>query len=269
MANPTHPGKHNLFFLPLVLLALLHIAVGQETPLECQHICSNARNGFGYAKAGACAKESKTMPRPLIGNACGAGFEAGFDDACEASCKGENAQKAQGLACKDYRNQLPKPTTMRACGAGYDKGFSHAKKEMAAARAAAAAVETHTHLQEEAAAEAAIEKFESEAATEAREELAHAEEPAAEPEPAAPEEPEPAAAEPAGEAVPNVLFAMNVTVDEKPILLEVYENDDPEEAVTAFCALHMAGAGESCGKQLLPHVTSKIEAAISSGSVTL
>jgi len=52
------------------------------------------------------------------------------------------------------------------------------------------------------------------------------------------------------------------------ILAVINANDDPEEAVTAFCALHMAGAGESCGKQLLPHVTSKIEAAISSGSAT-
>ena len=36
--------------------------------------------------------------------------------------------------------------------------------------------------------------------------------------------------------------------------------DDPDEVVTAFCATHMAGAGESCSKQLLPHVTSKIAA---------
>ena len=57
-----------------------------------------------------------------------------------------------------------------------------------------------------------------------------------------------------------MLFSMNVTVDNEAVPLEIFDGDDPDEVVTAFCATHMAGAGESCSKQLLPHVTSKIAA---------
>lgn len=59
-------------------------------------------------------------------------------------------------------------------------------------------------------------------------------------------------------ALPSVLFSMNVTVDDAPVPLEIYDGDDPEEAVTAFCSQHMSSAGESCSKQLLPHVTTKL-----------
>ena len=68
-------------------------------------------------------------------------------------------------------------------------------------------------------------------------------------------------------AEPTMLFSMNVTVDNEAVPLEIFDGDDPDEVVTAFCATHMAGAGESCSKQLLPHVTSKI-AAITPASVT-
>jgi len=258
-----------------------------SAPLDCAYLCQTARDGMNLAKAGGCARERKSMPRPKIGNACGDGFVAGFNDACAAACAGDSPAKNQGLACGRFRNELPKPTTMKGCNTGYGKGFKHAVDEMKAAREAAAAAPAHAHAQEEAAAEAAIEHFEETAAADARDELAAtdyeetaADEPAAAETPveapaeeaaaaAAPAEPEqpPAAAEaepPAEEgeepaaALPAVLFAMNVTVDDAPVPLEVFDGDDPEEAVAAFCGEHMAGAGESCAKQLLPHVTKKL-----------
>ena len=259
----------------ILLVCALPALLAEEisAPLDCSHLCTTARNGMGSAKAGGCAAERNKMPRPKVGNACSDGFGKGFDDACEAVCMGEQAPaQNQGLACQGYRMELPKPMTMRSCGTGYRAGFDHAVKEMKAARAAAAAAPRHTHIQEEAAAERAIEQVEAEAVVEAQAKLAEAaaaapaeEEPApAEEEPAAAEEEE---AEPAAAAEPTMLFSMNVTVDNEAVPLEIFDGDDPDEVVTAFCATHMAGAGESCSKQLLPHVTSKI-AAITPASVT-
>ena len=231
--------------------------------IDCESTCLVSRNSMEHQKRQACSKESKTLPRPKVGLACTHGFGAGFDDACVTTCRGDSARRDQGVACKQYRNELPKPTTMRSCGAGYQKGFDHGVKEATAIVDSAATTtpaadepvpETPKAAQPEAPSRKAAEKSPKTAVSKDPEPAA------AEPEPAA-AEPEPAAAEQPPATEPRLLFQMPVTLDEKEVALKIYEGDDPEEVVATFCAEHMASAGDSCMRQLLPHVTKKLEEA--------
>ena len=142
---------------------------------------------------------------------------------------------------------------MRSCGAGYQKGFDHGVKEATAIVDSAATTtpaadepvpETPKAAQPEAPSRKAVEKPPKTAVSK----------------PAAPE-PEPAAAEQPPATEPRLLFQMPVTLDDKEVALKIYEGDDPEEVVATFCAEHMASAGDSCMRQLLPHVTKKLEEA--------
>ena len=49
------------------------------------------------------------------------------------------------------------------------------------------------------------------------------------------------------------------TARDADVPIKIFANEDPEEVVIAFCAEHMADAGESCSGQLLPHVLKKME----------
>ena len=142
---------------------------------------------------------------------------------------------------------------MRSCGAGYQKGFDHGVKEATAIVDSAATTapaadapppETKKAAQPEAPSRKAVEKSPKTAVSK----------------PAAPE-PEPAAAEQPPATEPRLLVQMSVTLDDKEVVLKIYVGDDVEEVVAAFCAEHMASAGDSCMRQLLPHVTKKLEEA--------
>ena len=159
--------------------------------------------------------------------------------------------------------ELPKPMTMRSCGTGYRAGFDHAVKDEGRARGRGRRAAARTSRRRRPRS-GAIEEVEAEAVVEAQAKPpgggrragrggARAGRGGAR----GREEEE---AEPAAAAEPTMLFSMNVTVDNEAVPLEIFDGDDPDEVVTAFCATHMAGAGESCSKQLLPHVTSKIAA---------
>lgn len=243
---------------------------------ECEQRCRYVRNDMNAQKSGACANERRALPRPKLGNACMSGFSAGFDDACVTMCEGNSPKKNQGLACKPFRTDMPKPTTMRSCGTGYGKGFEFGKQEGAGGLTEEAKPNPKDTLKpppglaakgdkKGAAPKTPPPKKEPPAAPKeapaAPEAAPAAVEEKAAPTEAAAEPVAPPAAEdaPAAADGPEPIFQMPVTVDDADVPLKIFANEDPEEVVIAFCAEHMADAGESCSRQLLPHVLKKME----------
>ena len=185
----------------------------------------------------ACGDKRREMPKPVVGQACNQGYEAGYE-AAKAMYSDEAAVAREEKA--------------RLAAVAEREAAVEAAKVKAAEEGAAAFRKSILEKEEGDAAEG-----EGEGEGEA---------PAAE-DAAASEEAEPAAeagnlrANAVEEAVADarkVIATLPVTVDEADINLLIYEGQEAMAAVDAFCKEHMAAAGSACVDQLLPHVQRKL-----------
>jgi len=190
-------------------------------------------------------------------------MEQAFSDACVALCLNERPVSRVAQSCRAAAVEMPRPTVRRWCEHGYNVAFSKTTKDLA------------THFKPINQAE-----VESEPDTSTEEIV---------PEPPVQEDVEPvvpvdaketislesvaaAAAVASPRTVPNrplrgavsqaapaaVIATIPVTIDDKTTDLLVYEGQNPEEAVVAFCRTNVPDDVSSCIRQLLTTVLDKI-----------
>lgn len=159
---------------------------------------------------------------------CSIAMEQGFSDVCIPLCFGEEPQSRIVQACRAAAMEMPRPTVRRWCEHGYRAAFEKTIQDL----------QSHFTPEELPVEEAPVQEQEPEA-------------PAVVEEPAAPVE---AVAE-----VRAVLASVPITLDEEEISLDVHVGESPEDAVVAFCKVHVPDEVAACIRQLLPTVLERLD----------
>ena len=213
---------------------------------KCNELVSDLPQGLD------CRQYRMMLPRPKVGKACTSAYDDGAYAACTRTCDSAEGSRGgpeknglTGSFCRSYMSEFPKPTVHKACRQGYQMGYD---KSLAMAKA----YDWNAHKPKPDADAPPVTMETKREAAPAK--AADRKEPEKAPEPEPEPEPEPAAAE------PKLLVNMPVTVDDREIFLQIWEGDDSNVKIAAFCDEHMSDSAESCIKQLTPHVNKKLNA---------
>ncbi|KAJ1430066.1 hypothetical protein B484DRAFT_449092 [Ochromonadaceae sp. CCMP2298] len=227
--------------LTIACATLLAMSANARGAGECAALCNDLR--FEVLTLEMCREAKKTLPRPKVGDFCSNAMEQGFSDSCVALCMNERPVPRVAQTCRAAAIEMPRPTVRRWCEHGYNVAFEKTTRDLKQHFKVEPVGEVYT--------EPVVEK---------------------QPEPevvAAKEAPAPAAAAPAAAKAAkaaesslrgrNVAHTIPITMEDETKDLVVYEGQNAEEAVVAFCRENLPDDVSTCIRELLSTVIEKME----------
>eukprot|EP00600_Ochromonadales_sp_CCMP1393_P002950 CAMPEP_0174980652 /NCGR_PEP_ID=MMETSP0004_2-20121128/15465_1 /TAXON_ID=420556 /ORGANISM="Ochromonas sp., Strain CCMP1393" /LENGTH=210 /DNA_ID=CAMNT_0016232333 /DNA_START=199 /DNA_END=831 /DNA_ORIENTATION=- len=203
-----------------------------------------------------CRDARRTLPRPKVGDFCSNAMEQGFSDSCVALCMDERPIPRVAQTCRAAAIEMPRPTVRRWCEHGYNVAFekttadlrNHFKQESVGDPAEV----VQESVQEEKAPEVPAADAGSMGTGDADVVDHHV---PAEVRAAA----EAASSGLRGDPSKTVTHTIPITIEDEEKNLLVYEGQNAEEAVVAFCRENVPDDVSSCIRQLLSTVIEKME----------
>lgn len=215
--------KSLLLLLSLMLVAFIPTD-GRRTN-ECSSICNDLRRDVLTREI--CKDAKKLLPRPKIGDFCDMGMEQGYSDACIAICTEEKVISRIAQTCRAAAIEMPRPTVRKWCEHGYTVAFDKTKRDVGA-------------------------YFRNERAqAERREDIASGSTTTTSDTQQQTQQKQPPKEEP---AAPKVIATVPINLEDKTIDLHVHDGEAAEDAVIAFCKIHLKEDMSGCIRQLLPNV---------------
>lgn len=215
------------FLLLLSLMLLAFISTDGRRTNECASLCNDLRRDVLTREI--CRDAKKLLPRPKIGDFCDMGMEQAYSDACIAICTEEKVVSRIAQTCRAAAIEMPRPTVRKWCEHGYNVAFDKTKRDVGT-------YFKNEKAQQQRQEDIAAGRTSATSTTQQQQQQQQNE----------PKKEEPAAA--------KIIATVPISLEDAVVDLHVHDGETAEDAVIAFCKVHMKEDMSGCIRQLLPNV---------------